>query len=109
MADLREIYRAANTIDVQLLQQRLKDHGLHTVIQGENLAATLGVGIASFVVPCRLLVRSDEYDEAIAVIAVLRARDRALHDAAPPDCGACGEPWEPGFEVCWNCEAPLPK
>ena len=37
--------------------------------------------------------------------------DRALSlaEARPePDaCPACGSPWEPGFEVCWNCQHEL--
>lgn len=32
----------------------------------------------------------------------------AATDSEDPTCAACGVPWEPGFEVCWNCQAQEP-
>ena len=105
MADLVEVFRSSSTVEAQMLAQRLKDHGIKTALQGENLASS--VGIASFVAPCRVLVRADQADEARAALAVLQASDELTDVVVPETCASCGEAWEPGFRECWSCQEPL--
>lgn len=106
MADLVELLRTPSTIEAQLLQQRLRDHGIATALQGADLASQ--IGMSSLVVQCRVLVREDQLDEARATIAVMEATDDQVLPG-PEACPACGEPWESGFTECWSCQTPLDR
>ncbi len=103
MADLVEVFRSANGPEAQLLAAALNHHGVRaTVVQG-GLAAVVGAG--SFAVPARVLVPADQEADARVAIEMLSAEPAA--GTSPDECGACGAPWEPGFQECWRCQAPL--
>lgn len=106
MADMVELCRFTSTPEAQIMQSRLKDHGIITALQGENLAGT--TGLLGQLAPCRVLVHEDLLDEARTALAVMAATDAQRSKDAPQSCGSCGERWEPGFQECWNCQAPLP-
>lgn len=106
MADLVEVFRSESTVEAQLLAQRLRDHGIVIALLGEHQAAQMGM--APFIAPCRVMVREDQLAEAQAAIAVMAAADAAPAAPGPEACPACHEPWEAGFQECWNCQEPLP-
>ncbi len=105
--DLVEVFQHEHTVVSQLVQSVLKDHGLHPAIQGEHLASS--VGIASFIVPCRVLVPKLEVEEARVVIAMMEATAVGEEGSGPASCPACGADWEPGFRECWQCQERLPS
>jgi len=103
--DLIEVFQHEHTAVSQLVKSVLEDHGLHPILQGEHLASS--VGIASFIVPCRVLVPKLEVPEAQAVIAVMEESANLDEKGGPEKCSSCSADWEPGFQECWRCQAPL--
>ena len=104
--DLVEVFRHQHTAVAQLAKSVLADHGLHPVLQGENLASTVGIG--SFTVPCRILVPAREVDEAALVLAIMDEEAKKKPEGGPERCPACEAEWEPGFQECWQCQEPIP-
>ena len=47
-------------------------------------------------------VNENSMDRAKAIVATAL---REQHDGDSWQCTACGEQVDPGFEVCWNCQA----
>jgi len=97
------VYRSDRTVLAQLVRTALEKNGLHPIIVGENLAATVGMG--GFLAPCRVLVPHLEEPDARVVIEMMNEADDA--NAGPETCPTCEAPWEKGFEECWQCQAPL--
>ncbi len=52
------------------------------------------------------LALSDDFDRLAGVLGLSPGRG-ALTRPEPTHCPQCEAEWEPGFEVCWSCEAPL--
>lgn len=107
MADLVEVFRSAHTPTAQLVRSALISEGIDAHIVGEHLAGMIGA--ASRILPARVLVPDHQEAEARTALAVIEARADAPPDASEPTtCPACGADWEPGFDVCWQCEAERP-
>ena len=98
------MYRSGQTGLAQIVRSVLQEHGLHPILQGENLASMVGIG--GHVAPCRVLVPRSEADDARVVIEMMEAGP--TDQAVPESCPTCEAPWEVGFEECWRCQAPLP-
>ncbi|MEZ4320039.1 MAG: DUF2007 domain-containing protein [Myxococcota bacterium] len=99
--DMVELCRFGSTVEAQLLQNRLLDHGIVTALQGAHLASNLG--LLPSVAPCRVLIREDLLDEARAALALFAVADEPASRSDPEQCPACESPWEAGFDECWSC------
>jgi len=102
MAKRTIVFQSSSTFEAQMMAEQMKRHGLHPVLDGEHLAATVGLG--AFVAPCRVSLPNNEVDEARALMAVWEAELSKPSKAGPSLCAACGAAWEPGFDVCWKCQ-----
>jgi diguanylate cyclase (GGDEF)-like protein len=103
--ELVEVYRSDRTVLAQLVRTALEKNGLHPILVGENLAATVGMG--GFLAPCRVLVPNLEEPDARVVIEMMNEADDTIE--VPETCPTCEAPWEKGFEECWQCQAPLQR
>ena len=103
MADLVEVLRTPDLAEAKLVVAALEERGLTPTLLAENLAATLGA--SSVIIPRRVMVPETEEAEARATIEVMRAMAEADPDTRsdPEICPHCAAPWEPGFDVCWQC------
>ena len=101
-SDLVELWRT-DAIEGPILLGALRHHGLNPTLQGQGLASIVGASQA--VVPVRLMIPEHQRDEAEVLLAILReaSEDQAEADR-PSQCEACGAAWEPGFDVCWQCQ-----
>lgn len=52
------------------------------------------------------LALTDSFDALAGALGLSPGRG-ALARPEPTACPACGADWEPGFELCWQCETPL--
>ena len=112
MPDFVLVFSDSDTVNAQLMANRLRDHGLSPILQGENLGATIGAW--SVLVPCRVLVPAAEESEALAAIAVFQSEEELGDETADQTltgtkCPACAADWEPGFSACWNCGQAAPE
>ena len=104
MNNLVEVFRSDNTIEAQMKAQLLQQCGLSSTLLGENLASMIGMG--GNAVPCRVLVPEEQAMRAFEILQTLEtAPEEPLVE--PDNCPKCNATWEPGFSVCWNCQAPL--
>ena len=100
-----EVFRHHEMAKVQLTEALLSANGLSPVVYGAHLASMVGIG--SHVVPARVMVRAKLADEARTLLAVMEsvAEEDLSNRDDPEVCPACGADWEPGFDVCWQCQA----
>lgn len=105
MANLVEIFRTTQSAEAQLKASFLKDRGFRAVVMSADLAA--GIGGGSVAVPTRLMVPEGQRDEAIVALEALDAVAEEAVETGPEICPACGASWEPGFDVCWQCQHEL--
>ena len=106
IADLVEVLRTPSLSEAKLAESTLRSLGLTPTLLDETTAATIGAG--TLAIPRRVMVPEPQRDEALAALEVVRAMSEEERTDDPPACLACGAPWEPGFDVCWQCEAERP-
>lgn len=104
--ELVEVFRSPHTPTAQLVRAALVAHGIDAHIVGEHLSGMIGA--ASSILPARVLVPEDQADEARAALEVMNAMADETDGDDPKNCPACGAEWEPGFDVCWQCQAERP-
>ena len=125
---LVRIYRSHILHEVHLAQAVLTWADLHPTVLGEHRAGLAGaIPVADAM--AELWVPDEEADPARATLQeqLVRGQDGQLslvsehvgalsapdasdnpQPAAPDDetCPHCDSAWEPGFDVCWNCDTP---
>ncbi len=101
-----EVFRTYQQAESVLMAAALRQHGLHPTVFGDHMAAMAGIGI--YVDPIRIMVPRAEVLEARAVVAIIEtvAKEEISDDISA--CPACEAQWEPGFDVCWQCDAQRP-
>jgi hypothetical protein len=52
---------------------------------------------------CELWVDGDDLDDAKRALTLEVIDGGRRQGSEPAACPACGAPWEPGFEQCWDC------
>jgi hypothetical protein len=105
MSELIEVFRSENTLEAQMKAHLLEQCGIHPTLIGENLASMIGMG--GHAAPCRLLVPEDQAQQALEVLRDFEAKKNVAATVEPSNCPSCDAVWEPGFSLCWNCQAPL--
>lgn len=112
------VYSSHLPLEVHLVRGALEAQGMPAMIINEHLAG-MGAELGFANTRAEVIVPEDRAREALEFIGALpRAEDgrlSLLDEAAgnvalvdePAKCPACGEEWEPGFEVCWSCEHEL--
>jgi len=95
----------AYTHEAHLASHKLEASGIRARV------STLRAGLAGMV-PMKDAV-SEIWVQAGDVDAARRVLNLELLDGGqeareePETCPKCGAAWEPGFEACWSCSAPL--
>ncbi|MBT4863925.1 MAG: DUF2007 domain-containing protein [Planctomycetaceae bacterium] len=97
----REVYSAADTQEAHFIKAALEDAGIAARVVGDYLQNAVGDLSAVAIAPC-VWVQSEDFDEARKIIADLQAGATPANEWK---CAECGEPNEPSFEICWNCQA----
>ena len=105
MIDWVEIFRSDSTLESQIISKAVEQYGISTFILNENLAALVGMG--GLGLPCRVLVRAQDFVKAKEIINRLEGPRLIFSADIPKHCPACGVETEPGFDTCWKCEAAL--
>lgn len=117
----RRFFWTHSEIDIQLMRARLHAAGIPTQVRGTaSMPGLIGLHGES-----ELWLPEDHWEEAIEVLGIKRRdgekvgalslveayQSGELSLADDPSgglslasCPECGEDWEPGFEVCWNCQ-----
>ncbi len=111
------VFKSHNLFEAHLVVSVLANNGLKAYVRGEHLVGLVGaipVGDAM----AQVWVGPGDTKRANEILGFAVTRDTQgrlslvgapqggeLSD--PETCPSCGETWEPGFEVCWSCEAPL--
>lgn len=104
-SDLREAYSAANAQEAHCIKAMLNEAGIEARVVGELLQNAVGDFSAGAISP-RVWVRSNDFDRARQIISHQHSRQRAANTTLTEwACPECGEPNEPTFEICWNCQA----
>ncbi|MCA9199477.1 MAG: hypothetical protein KDA87_18150 [Planctomycetales bacterium] len=105
------IARYPNAHVAQLIQSHLLAQGIRAHVSGTNVANMLS-HVGSALGGVRLQVAADDVEQANQVLLSLQDEGRI----AGWLCGRCHEEVDPGFEICWNCQAhrsefanPLPQ
>lgn len=99
------VYQAKDSIEAELLLQRLADRGIPSAVQNGFLQGMLGeLPLSVRPTVCVL----EERDQSAALLCV-REMEVALTAPELPDvlCRNCGDTSPGNFEACWNCRAEL--
>ncbi len=83
----------------------LQAQGIPAVVTGEASATTMS-HIGAALGGVQLFVHQEQADRALELIREFSKTPPAL-SGGNLKCPACGEKFEPGFEVCWKCGATL--
>ncbi len=99
---MREVYSSIDSASAGLRQALLKEAGIESFMQNENLARSASAFVGSF--HLKLCVNDKDYDAAMEVL-------RSLTDAELPDwtCPQCKESVPGAFDSCWNCQTEKPS
>ncbi|TWT49672.1 hypothetical protein Pla22_48700 [Rubripirellula amarantea] len=92
-----------DVIEAELIRSRLAVENINATLHNVTHAADIGIGESAIRQGARLEVAVEDYDRAVAI---LKRDQETLELAGDWTCGECGEPNEPAFELCWNCQAP---
>ncbi len=98
---MRQVYCSQDSTSVGLRQALLKEAGIPSFFQNENLSRSVNAFVGPF--QAKLCVDDADYDAAMEVL-------RTLQEQQAPDwiCPACKESVPGSFDSCWNCQAPKP-
>ena len=102
---MKLLYRATDARQAALLVQALDARGIHCVQSGGAASGAFGE-LGAEALQVDLHVAEDRLAEAQRIIEEEQARPRDGVDAW--SCPACSETNEPGFDLCWKCQAPRP-
>ena len=97
-----EVFHSDNTLIAQFKARLLEQHGLTPTLRNENLAALVGMG--GLGLPCRVLVPSNQADQATKILKRSDGPTLIASVEEPEFCPHCQAPWEIGFDICWKCE-----
>jgi hypothetical protein len=97
-------YCAANLQDAHILLGLLQAAGIEARILNSNAQGGLGEIPFMHAYPEIWLVRRSDLGRASQVFERF---ERPPPAARPRPCAACGEENPAGFEICWNCSAPM--
>jgi len=99
---LVRVYTAEHEMEAGLVQATLEEHGLHAIVQGQNLKMIHGsVPVTEQTYPS-IWVRAGDAAAAMEIIEEHRNRPRAERPRLWV-CSGCGEGIEEQFTHCWNC------
>ena len=100
-----EIFRSNNLLEAQMISQLMEQHGLKSFLIDDNMTNLVGMGgIGLF---CRIMIEGKEYDRAKRLLMKIKGPKLIFSSEIPKKCPNCGVDTEPGFDICWNCEAEL--
>lgn len=103
-SEIREVYSARDVQEAHFIKIVLEQAGIEARVVEDYLQNALGDLPASAIAP-RVWVRSEDADKARKIILDEQARQGAIQEHASEwICSKCGEPNEPTFEICWNCQ-----
>jgi hypothetical protein len=97
-------YTAANLQDAHILLGLLQSVGIEARILNGNAQGGLGEIPFMHAYPEIWLSRPGDLAPARQVF---EGFERPPASARPSRCAACGEENPAGFEICWNCAAPM--
>ena len=106
MDHIVEVYRPADEVEAQLLQQLLTEHGIETRVVGDRLFSAIGGSPPGWNVWPGIWVRSDQAEAAAACLREWEQSRQSPKPALDPrgwTCPKCSTEVESGFDVCWNC------
>ena len=98
-------YTAANLQDAHILLGLLHAAGIEARILNSNAQGGLGEIPFTHAYPEIWLVHARDLDRAGKLF---ESFERPPPASRPSRCAACGEENPTGFEICWNCSAPVP-
>ena len=117
------VFSSSHPPEAEILAGLLRSYGFHPRVHGADTARMVGMG--SHLAPTTVLVPPSEADDALEVLEHVvrydqygrlsfiepKGEEGRLTNSGPAEepkhCPACHEVWEPGFEICWNCETEL--
>ncbi|MEZ4265239.1 MAG: DUF2007 domain-containing protein [Myxococcota bacterium] len=125
------VYSSIQPMLAHLVLSALRNAGLPARLSGEHRAGMGGlIGMDDAMVEVRVpmthqaqaqallaplfaphadgghLALSEDVDLLAGALG-LSPRPGILARPEPAECPECGAPWEPGFDLCWQCETPL--
>ncbi len=107
MADLYAVYTAYSQYEADLVAALLRADGLQPSILDMNPEVNFG-GSSPGIDPVLVRVPEPELERARLVVKRMEKAKKARGKESDPSlCPACSVPWEPGFDVCWNCQHAL--
>ncbi|MHC5027480.1 MAG: putative signal transducing protein [Planctomycetota bacterium] len=92
-----KVHSTESVPEAYALRATLEEAGIHATVE-DAAAGVLGIIEAEG----GIWVNENSMDRAKAIVATAL---REQHDGESWQCTACGEQVDPGFEVCWNCQA----
>ena len=101
----REVYSAADIHEAHFIKTALEEAGIEARVVGNHLQNAVGELPAVAIAP-RIWVNAENFDEARKVISDYQARRQScVSPTTEWKCAECGEPNEPSFDMCWNCQS----
>jgi hypothetical protein len=103
-AGMIKAYTAANLQDAHILLGLLHAAGIEARILNSNAQGGLGEIPFMHAYPEIWLVHAHDLERARELF---EGFERPPAASRPNRCAACGEENPAGFEICWNCSAPM--
>ena len=80
---MKIVYRAANTLEADIVAGMLRSRGIHAEIGGRHLQTAVGAAaVHDF---ARVLVNESQYDEALAVVVEYDKKSERMTDSSPSE------------------------
>ncbi|MCG6861191.1 MAG: DUF2007 domain-containing protein [Chromatiaceae bacterium] len=98
---MRRLYQARDRIEAQFLHDLLDQHRISAAILGDYLSGAAGE-LPLDIYPTVWVTDDDDLPRAQALLARFLERTK-MQVGSSWVCPNCGEPVEPGFDLCWNC------
>lgn len=104
---MQKLYEARDSLEAQLLKDRLRIRHIPAVVLGDGLIGGAGE-LPAMIFPTVWVVEDRDLDPARRVLAEFLAPPPSS-DADAWVCPNCGERVDPGFDLCWQCGTPRPE
>ena len=100
---MKRLYQAHDTLEANLLKDRLAERHITARVFGEYIGGAIGE-LPAIHFP-EVWVEDDDLAPAARILAEFLA---PVPDQGQWECPQCGEVIEGQFDLCWKCGAPRP-
>jgi hypothetical protein len=107
---MTKVFVAQHPTEAHLVAGLLTSQGIVAEVRNESLFNVRGeVPVTPATLPTVWVIDDKDVESAREILRDQAPAAPGSAAEAPWTCHVCGEPVEPQFEACWNCNTPRPS